>query len=141
MLAYFDTSAVVPLIIAEPASERCAQLWDAADLVVTSALTLVEVHAALALAQRMGRIDDARRRAALAVFDERWTAMAHVAPSEAIIRTAADLTATHGLRGYDAMHCATALAVDTQDFVAVSGDRKLLGAWSALGIPTAGTTA
>ena len=99
------------------------------------------LSAALALAQRMGRIDDNRRRAALAVFDERWAAMAIVSPSEAIIRTAAELTATQSLGGYDAVHCATALALDTQDFVAVSGDRALLRAWSALGIPTGDTMA
>ncbi|GAA4487499.1 type II toxin-antitoxin system VapC family toxin [Microbacterium panaciterrae] len=137
MLAYFDTSAVVPLIIAKPTSAQCATLWDAADLVATSSLTLVEVHAALALAQRRGRIDDARRRAALESLHGRWAAMAHVFPSEAIVRHAAELTATQGLRGYDAIHCATALALDTPDFVAVSSDRTLLRAWAALGIPTA----
>ncbi|MBS1674697.1 MAG: type II toxin-antitoxin system VapC family toxin [Actinobacteria bacterium] len=130
---------MVPLIVAEPASERCAALWNAADLVATSALTLVEVHAALALAQRMGRIDDAHRLAALAVFDQRWAAMAHVSPSEDILHAAAELTAGHGLRGYDAVHCATALELDTHDYIAVSGDRTLLRAWSALGIPTGNT--
>ena len=65
--------------------------------------------------------------------------MAYIFPSDEIIRHAAELTAAQGLRGYDAIHCATALALDTPDFVAVSGDRALLRAWSTLGIPTADT--
>jgi hypothetical protein len=32
---YFDTSAVVPLLIAEPGSARAAPLWDGADRVVS----------------------------------------------------------------------------------------------------------
>lgn len=65
--------------------------------------------------------------------------MAHVSPSDAIVRGAAELTSAQELRGYDAIHCATALALDTTEFVAVSGDRALLRAWSALGIPAADT--
>jgi len=46
------------------------------------------------------------------------------------------LGAGHALRGYDAVHCATALAVASEDFVAIAGDHDLLRAWSELGIAT-----
>ena len=46
---------------------------------------------------------------------------------------------TQGLRGGDAVHRATALAVAADDFVAVTGDQDLLRAWRALGLATVDT--
>lgn len=40
------------------------------------------------------------------------------------------------LRGVDAMHCASAEQVAEEDLVAATGDRKLVAAWSTLGIST-----
>jgi uncharacterized protein len=47
----------------------------------------------------------------------------------------------HGLRGYDAVHCAAALAVTEDDVVAASGDRDLLAAWRADGLAVVDTGA
>lgn len=47
---------------------------------------------------------------------------------------AAGLAMTHGLRGYDATHCAAAVAVNDPELVAASGDGRLLGAWQAEGV-------
>ena len=56
MIAYFDTSAVLPLLVDEPGSERAEALWDGADRVVSSRLVYPEARAALAQARRNGRI-------------------------------------------------------------------------------------
>jgi len=140
MLAYFDTSALVPLLIEEPATARCAAVWDRADPVVSSSLAYVEVHAALAQAVRLGRIAADARRRALDGFESVWMDVGRIAVSDGLIRDAAVLAAEHALRGYDAVHCATALAVASDDFVAVAGDRGLLRAWHALGIPIVDTS-
>lgn len=55
--------------------------------------------------------------------------------------TAADLAVTHGLRGYDAAHCAAALAVDDAELVAAAGDGTLLSAWRAEGVTVCDTNA
>ena len=55
MILYLDTSAFVPLLIAEPTSQTCGALWDAADRLATTRLTQVEAAAALAMAERLGR--------------------------------------------------------------------------------------
>lgn len=34
-----------------------------------------------------------------------------------------------GLRGFDAIHCASAMTIGAVDVLAVSGDKALLGAW------------
>lgn len=136
MLTYFDTSALVPLVIAEPTTSHCLQLWDDADVIITTSLALVEVHSAIAQAVRQGRLSTTEHPRALDAFQMRWDDLIHVPPSDSLVATAARLSATHALRGYDAVHCATALAAASDDYVAVSGDRDLLRAWSELGLPT-----
>ncbi|OJW01500.1 MAG: hypothetical protein BGO47_13680 [Microbacterium sp. 67-17] len=136
MLAYFDTSALIPLVIHEPATARCRDVWDAAAVIVTSDLAYVEAHAALAQARRLDRLTDASHERALAAFESLWAGVARIAVAPLIIREAAKIARTQALRGYDAVHAASAVATASDDFVAVSGDEALLHAWSELGIAT-----
>jgi len=46
VIAYFDTSAVVPLLVDEPGSSTAATLWDRADRVVSVRLVYAEARAA-----------------------------------------------------------------------------------------------
>ncbi|RZQ60585.1 type II toxin-antitoxin system VapC family toxin [Amycolatopsis suaedae] len=139
MIVYFDTSAVVPLLVDEPGSSLCAQLWDDSDDVVTSILTYVETTAALAQAQRMGRLDDVQRREAAGLLESLWDEFAVVAVDDELARRAAGLAVDCGLRGYDAVHCASALQVAADDLVVASGDRSLLRACRKAGLATADT--
>lgn len=139
-VAFFDSSALVPLTIHEASTPACIALWQGADTIVASALAYVEVHAALAQAQRTGRATASEHDTALIAFEARWRDVTLVTPGHEILHSAARLAASHALRGYDAIHCATALAVASDDFAAASGDRDLLRAWSALGIATADTS-
>lgn len=138
-VAYFDTSALVPLLISEPSTRPCARAWDNASTVTTTEIAYVEVHAALAQAARHGRLDAAEHREALASFETIWEDIARIPVDSLVIGHAATLAATQALRGYDAVHCATALAVASDDFVAVAGDRRLLEAWRELGVATIDT--
>jgi uncharacterized protein len=45
----------------------------------------------------------------LSAFDAEWTALARVQMSEMLVARAAVVAWDHGLRGYDAVHLATAL--------------------------------
>ncbi len=45
----------------------------------------------------------------------------------------------HGLRGYDAVHCAAALWVAGPDLVAATGDPELLSAWRDDGLSVVDT--
>lgn len=141
MIAYLDSSALVPLLVAEPASQRCQRVWLDADVVATSLLSYIEVHAALAQAQRLNRLTRAARREAAAQYEQLWQELTVIAPSEQLVREAATLAHTHALRGYDAVQCATALSIADDDFVAVTGDRRLLAAWQQLALITVNTSA
>jgi uncharacterized protein len=52
------------------------------------------------------------------------------------VTRAADLAHHLSLRGYDAVHCASAEQLDDDDLVAASGDQRLLTAWLELGMAT-----
>jgi predicted nucleic acid-binding protein len=136
VIAYFDTSALVPLIIAEPASSRCRSVWDAADAVLCADLGYVEAAAALARARRAARMTDDEHQESLRRLDDLWGQLLAVPVDGFLVREAAGLAAEHALRAYDAVHCAAAGRLADSATVAVSGDQALLRAWSAEGLAT-----
>jgi uncharacterized protein len=136
VIGYLDTSVFVPLLIAEPSSDACRRFFDDADTVVSSRLSYVVIAAALARARRLERITTRVHRASLRSLDDLWSQVDAVEADERLIRDAATLARRHDLRGYDAVHCASARQLDDDDLVAATGDRQLLQAWVALGIAT-----
>ncbi|SEP28688.1 type II toxin-antitoxin system VapC family toxin [Trujillonella endophytica] len=131
MILYLDTSALVPLLVTEASSARCRSLWDAADLVLCSAIGHVEASAALARAQRSGRLSPNLTADAATLLDALWSDIAAMPADEPNLRAASAAALRHGLRGFDAVHCAAAQAVADPGLVAASGDRDLLAAWRA----------
>lgn len=136
MIGYVDTSAFVPLLVTEPGTPGCRQFWDHADDVVTSRITYVETAAALAQAVRMDRLSRKRRQRCLERLDELWAELAVVEVDDDLVRRAAVLADRCSLRGYDAVHCASAEQIPDEDLVAASGDARLLAAWAELGVAT-----
>lgn len=139
MIGYFDTSAFVPLLVAEPSTPLCRRFWDGADAVVSCRLLYVEAAAALAQAVRIGRLAERERQCAVDLLDEMWDEFEVVEVDDSLVRLAADLAREHALRGYDAVHCAAALQLDDDDVVATAGDQQLLSAWARLGMSTLDT--
>ena len=141
MICYFDTSAFVPLLINEPGRVTAAEMREKADWLVASQLLYVEAAGALAQARRMGRLDNEKHAKALDRLDEVHEEFEIVEISESLVRRGAALTHEFGLRGYDAVHCASAELLAVPEFVFVSGDKKLLYACEQLGMTTADTNA
>ncbi|MCY3952950.1 MAG: type II toxin-antitoxin system VapC family toxin [bacterium] len=137
MIVYFDTSAIIPLIIDEPGSPLCERFWNDATQAVSSRLLYVEARAALARAQRLGRLSLDDSAASVESLDEIASEIASVEVTEGLVRTAGRLAEEEGLRGYDAVHLAAALAVAGTDTVFISGDRELLAAAARLGLAVA----
>ena len=136
MIGYLDTSALVPLLIGEPTSPACREFWNTADAVTSTRLLYVEAAAALARAERAGRMTADEPQRAAALLERMIVEMARIEVDEQLVRAAAGLARRFGLRGYDAVHCAAAAQLDEPDLVAASGDRQLLAAWRELGIAT-----
>lgn len=140
MIAYFDTSAILPLIIDEPASDVCSRLWNDAARVVSVRLLYPEASAALAAAERMQRVTRRQLRAAIAELESIITQVDHLEITALLARDAGELAQTHGLRGYDAVHLAAAAAAIDDELVLVTGDSDLGIAATSLGIAVAITT-
>ena len=139
MTTYFETSAIVKLLIADDGSDRADALWDAADFLVTSELSFVEARAALAAANRGGRLAATSFQHAKGALEERFRDLHRVQVTEAIVRNAGDLAEEHALRGYDAVHLSSALALETAELVLVTWDDDLAKAGRDVGFAVAGT--
>lgn len=139
MIAYFDTSSIVPLLIEEPGSETAGRLWDEADRLVSIRLVYAEGHAALAQAARGGRVDQRQLRRAVTDLLGLYGQLDLVEITDALVRRAGSLAETRALRGYDALHLAAAEFVKDNEIVFVSGDASLCQAADDLGMQVART--
>jgi uncharacterized protein len=137
LIAYFDSSAVVPLFVDEPGSERAKAVWQDADRVYTARVTYPEARAALARASRLGRLDRAKLRTAVGELDDRFRGVGVVEVDDAIARRAGNLAENHALRGYDAVQLAAAERLRDEDLIVVAGDGAFLAAARDIGLMTA----
>jgi len=137
LIVYFDTSAVLPLAIEEPASQIASRLWDEAERVVSSRLVYAEGRAALAMALRMRRIDEQELRIAVDAFEILHGQLHLVEVTEALVRSSGGMAEQFDLRGYDAVHLASVQEIADSDVVLAAGDQSLLAAGEALGIAVA----
>lgn len=134
-LAYFDSSAFAKLLIAEPGSALARDTWNSCDLAVSSRLAYPEVRATLAAAGRAGRLSIEALRHAEGQWGRFWAAVRPVELTPKVARLAGDLAGHHALRGADAVHLASLLAVgpDLEDTLFVAWDRRLRSGAEAVG--------
>jgi predicted nucleic acid-binding protein len=138
VILYCDTSALVKLLIREEGSELVETLWGSAYPVVTSILAYPEGRSALGVARRTGRLGQARYERALRAFDKLYEELVLVGVDEELARVAGVHVTEFGLRGYDAVHLATALDLAEEEVMFVTWDRNLAGAADSAGLATAG---
>lgn len=135
MTVYFDTSAVVKVVIAEDGSPEAVSLWNAASSVILGELAYPEARAAVAAARRARRLGQEAYLRAVAGIEELVSDALIIGVDRALARNAGHLADLHALRGYDAVHLASARAAEA-DLVA-TWDRDLAGAVVASGIAVA----
>jgi predicted nucleic acid-binding protein len=137
VILYLDSSSAVKLYVEEEDSAHVERMVEAADRVSSSRIAYAEIRAAFAAAWRAGRIAGQPYRGLVQAFDRDWRRYVRVSPSEAVIRLAGNLAEKHGLRGYDAVHLASALSLKNltrEDVSFSSRDRDLSNAASAEGL-------
>lgn len=136
MIGYLDTAALVPLLVNEPTTPSCQRFWNDCDTVVTNRIAFAEASAALAMAERLDRIRPRDYARAITALDGLWYQLDLVEVDDLLVHRAGELARRHALRGYDAVHCASAELLDDPELVAATGDGRLLAAWTDLGIDT-----
>ena len=142
---YFDSSGIAKRYATEIGSGWVRSIVaEDENTTIIAEIGTVEVAAAFAKMQRRGRIAIERRDKYLRLFLRDAAKQYEVAPlNSRIIRAAISLTQRYKLRGYDAVHLATALAVNAEllrkqlpPLTFVAADDDLLEAAEAEGLPT-----
>jgi predicted nucleic acid-binding protein len=111
MVRFWDSSAIVPLMLAEPATTRVRRWLREDPTVAIWTFTRVEVLSALARRRRAApamrrQIATARRE-----FLEAWPRWFEVTHADAVRRLAERLVETHPIRAADALQIGAALVV------------------------------
>lgn len=117
MMYYFDSSAVVKRYAPEKGSEWVKSIVEptAGNTVYLGQVGVVEIAAALSRKVRTKELSQEDYQAALWLFlvdvqNEEYI----IAPlSDEVVKAAVDLTRRYPLRGYDAVHLATAIILNT----------------------------
>ncbi len=139
MIAYFDTSALIPLLIDEPGSVVAERFWDDATRIISSRLIYPEARAAIARARRMERVTSTTLGLATKAVDHLIGQIDIIELGAALALRAGNLAKLHELRGYDAVHLASAEQANDEDLVLVAGDASLVSAARSLGLETGPT--
>ena len=124
-IACFDSSAFVKLLVEEDGSSTAENIWNACDTATASRLAYPEVRAALAAAGRAGRLDDAALTAAEDRWEEHWSSVSVIEVGPELARRAGGLAGEHSLRGADAVHLASLLALGDPTALLAVWDRRL----------------
>ena len=126
LIVYFDSSALASLFLPdEPSHPLALEFWRSASRAVLGRLAYPEVRAAFAAAVHVGRLPRNSAQAATRRLDRLFEAAYVVDASRAIARHAGDLAERHLLRGFDAVHLATALSLEVDGLVFATHDGRL----------------
>jgi hypothetical protein len=138
-LVFFDSSALVKLVVQETGSDLAAELWDGCDAALASRLAYPEVRAALAAAGRNHDLSDDDLNTAEEAWEQFWAAVRPVELTAAVERHAGQLadSHSHSLRGADAVHLASALAIGDPDLIIAVWDRRLHAGAATAGLHVA----
>jgi predicted nucleic acid-binding protein len=109
VILYLDASALVKRYVAEPGTSQVAEAIAEAEVAGTSLISRAETAAALAKAVRVGTLTREGAASALQALRSEWPNLVRVQATEMLVARADELAWELGLRGYDAVHLASAL--------------------------------
>ena len=136
-MIYLDTSALVKRFVDEVGSPLVFTLIGERGPVATSKVAYAELFAALARRKREGHLSQRQYAVACGQFETEWRAYLRVDVTDEVLVRARDLTRKHPLRGFDAIHVASALELKMalSEEVTFSGaDQRQLDAAAAEGL-------
>jgi predicted nucleic acid-binding protein len=129
---------LIKLVIAEQGSELVHELWSGVYRGASSVLAYAEGRAALASARCSNRLTKRIYTEAVENFDQAYEDVVAIGVDEQLTRAAGALASEFALRGYDAVHLATALSLAEHEVALVSWDRDLCGAAVEAGLTVLG---
>lgn len=140
MILYLDTSALVKLYVREQSSTKVRRQVDKAIAVATSVVTYAEARSAFARLLRERPESRRLHRQRVSRLDQDWRSYAVVELTPAVARSAGEIAEQHGLRGFDAIHLASALwlqSAHADELTFMAFDDRLVPAAAAAGLACA----
>lgn len=134
MITYFDTSALMKLILEEEGSDIAQEVWELSSHRLASRIVYPEARAGVAAAERAGRIDADELMTAVANLEGATRSLRLIDVDSEVAERAGDLAELHELRAADAMHLATMTVIDSPRLLAAIWDKRLAVAASRCGI-------
>jgi predicted nucleic acid-binding protein len=110
VILYLDSSAIVKQYVVELGSLETQAMTEESEVNGTSVMSRAEVTAALGKAVRMRVLREKDAKLALRNFNRSWPDLVRTRVTERLTKHAASLAWNHNLRGYDAVHLASAAA-------------------------------
>jgi uncharacterized protein len=137
VIHYLDTSALVKRYVSEPGSTSVRPLFRTKD-VATSRIAYAEIAATMSRLAREAALAESARDAILERLDADFAAITIVEIRAALMRRVSNLVARRPLRGYDAVHLASALALRDRGLAVTfwAADAALIEAARAEGLRT-----
>ncbi len=105
---YLDTSALAKLYLNEAESGTVHEAVERAERSATSTVAYAELRAAFARRHRVGDLGDEGLRRAVARIDADWRGYLRISASNLIAYRAGEMAERYALRGFDAIHLASA---------------------------------
>lgn len=141
MILYLDTSALVKRYFRESYSDEIIARWKSAEQIVTSFVAYAETKASLQRKKREAGLDDALIQEITAAFRRDWESFIRVEVNDELNRYIDRVVEAYPLRGFDAIHLASALAIHetlSEDFVFACFDSRLASAAQSEGLQVIG---
>ena len=126
---YLDTSALIKRFVEERGSSLIQTLVTRNEPVATAKIAYAEVYAGLTRRRWEGDLSSGQYVLACRQFEYDWRAYVQVDLRDEILVLARDLIQRHRLKGFDAIHLASALSLKSalgQDIRFVAADTRLL---------------
>ena len=134
---YLDTSALIKRFVTERGSAVVQAIVTRNGTVATAKIAYAEVYAGLTRRQREGHLPDRQYVSACRQFESDWRAYVRVDLRDDVLLLARDLIQRHPLRGFDAIHLASALSLKSglgEQITFAAADERLLRAAEAEGL-------
>ncbi len=131
---YLDTSALIKRFVAEQGSLLVRRLVIREGPSATAKIAYAEAYSGLTRKHREGHLSTGQYARACQQFENEWQAYVRVDLQDEILRLARDLIRRHPLRGFDAIHLASALSLKKalgEEITFAAADERLLRAAGA----------
>jgi len=139
MILYLDTSALLKKYFEEVGSKEIIAKWRQASVIVTSSVAYAEALAAIHRKKREIGFDDDLLEKIRDSFKRDWNSFIRVEVTDELNEWIENLVSRYPLRGFDAIHLASALTVHDklpENFLFACYDNTLRQASQMIGLET-----